>query len=179
MMSKQKKQIKHKAGAYTLWLKPLPKGPLMMALSEEDRPEVPMIDRVYAGDVKVTEPNPQDPKYLNDLETWRAVYNSRLFRLCVVYGVDRVENAQGGEAKPTGEDLESVRFIYGNNISMFAARLYWLAELIGNTASGFINLVMGQSEVTEEGLAEAEDHFRGNHSGTGRGEGHESEPAEG
>lgn len=177
-MSKKNKQIRHKAGAHTFWLKPLPQGPLMMALSEEDKPEIPNTEVTYAGGVKVNEPNPNDPKYKNDIETWRAIYNSRLFRLCIVHGIDRVENGQGGEARPSEEAQEKVRFIYGNQISRYALLLYWYADLLGDTSQGFMSLVMGQSEVTESGLEEAEDSFRGSSDGTRSSEADENQSTE-
>lgn len=166
-MSKEKKQIKHKAGAYTFFLKPLPKGPLLMALSDSDRPQVPITEVQYAGGVVSSEPNPNDPAYLRAMETWSAQYNARLFRLCIVQGIDHVIDPQGKEAEPNPEQSEEVRFVYGGALSAKLTRLYWYADVLGNTAMGFMNLCMGQSEITKEGLEEAEEKFRPDSEGAG------------
>ncbi len=158
-MSKNK-QVRHKAGAYTFYLKPLGKGPLLMALSDADRPTPPMAEVTYAGGVKSIEPNPHDKDYRATLETWQAQYNARLFRLCITQGIDHVTDAQGNEAQPSQEEAEEMRFVYSSALSPRLVRLYWLAAILGATAMGFMNLVMGQTEVTEEGLAEAEERFQ-------------------
>lgn len=167
MTSKRTKQVRHKAGGYTFFLKSLPQGALMMALSEADKPDAPMVEVQFAGGTTAMQPNRNDKKYQSELETWAAQYNSRLFRLCVTRGIDHVEDARGGVAAPSTDELEDVRFVYGSGISHRAALHYWHADLIGDTAKGFMNLVLGQSEVTEEGLEEAEDRFRGNGEGPG------------
>jgi hypothetical protein len=166
-VSKEKKQVRHKAGAYTFYLRPLPKGPLLMALSDADKPQPPLAEVTYAGGVKNVEPNPRDRKYLDALETWEAQYNARLFRLCINRGIERVTDAQGKDVEPSADESEDVRFVYGSALTARAVRQYWLADILGNTAMGFMSLCMGQTEVTEEGLAEAEDRFRPDGEGAG------------
>ncbi len=154
------KEIRHVAGAHVFFLQALPMGPLLMALSDADKPQPPMAEVTYAGGTVVTEPNPHDPKYKAELEDWSAVYKARLFRLCVMRGIKRVETRQGDPAEPTPDELEDMRFVYGAAITHRNARNYWLADILGATATGFMNLCMGQTEVTEEGLEESEEAFR-------------------
>lgn len=171
-MPAEKKQIRHKARGHTFFLKKVEKAMVLMALSEGDKPKPPMVEVTYAGDVTAMQPNPQDPQYLQDLEIWNGQHNSRLFRICVVYGIDRVTNAKGEPAKMTPEEEAEIRFVYGDNLPMSSVQFYWMAKLIGNTAAGFMNLVMGQTEVTMEGLEEEEDRFRPDGEGPGiHGEG--------
>jgi hypothetical protein len=167
MVDKKKKQVKHVVGALVFYLKPLPQGSFLMALSEHDKPVAPITEVEYAGGTKVMEPNPHDEGYRRDLEMWNAQYNSRMFRLCVTRGIDRVEDRQGTPVEPSSDDLSDVRFVYGSNIPHRTAMHYWYADKIGDTASGFMNLVMGQTEVTEEGLEESEARFQPDGAGAG------------
>lgn len=165
-MSKDKKQIRHKAGAYTFYLKRILPGVMLMALNQDDKPRVPTVEVTYAGGVKGSELNPNDKEFLQKMENWEAMYASRLFRVCVTFGIDRVTNAAGEEANPSPEEIEKIRFLYGDQTPAGIVRLYWLAEVLGNTSNGFMNLCMGQTEVTEAGMTAAEDKFRPDDTGT-------------
>ncbi len=37
---------------------------------------------------------------------------------------------------------------------------FYYAQLLGDTAKGFMNLVLGQTQVTQQGLRQDEDRFR-------------------
>jgi hypothetical protein len=170
-MAKQR-VIRHKSGAHTFYLKPVESGALMMALSQSDKPQVPIVEVTYAGGTIGSEASPNDPNYIKSLRDWNAQYNSRLFRLCVVYGIEHVETGSGDEANPSSEDLASLRFLYGSEIPSHVLKYYWYAQILGNTSAGFMSLVLGQTHITDEELQADEDRFRSDDPGSGiRGEG--------
>jgi hypothetical protein len=116
------------------------------------------------------EPNPSDKQYREDLDTWQAVYNAKMFRQCLVSGLDHVVRRHGDTevpAAPTPEEVSKIRFINGAELSTELATYFWLAEIIGDTANAFMSLVMGQTLVTPEGLAEDEERFRTDSEGSG------------
>jgi hypothetical protein len=161
------KEIKHKAGAYTFFLQPIDEAILLMTLSEADRPPVPMVEVKYAGGLEGTEPNPNDPQYLKDIRDWESIHTARILRMCIVYGVKRVENALGAEAFPSAVELQKIRFVYGESLPSEIAVFYWYADLLRTTARGFMNLALGQTQVTEEGLKADEERFRADSKGSG------------
>lgn len=163
---KAKKELKHKAGGLTFYLKKMPAGVFLMALSVSDKPAAPVVEVEYADGSVGSEVNRREPKYLRELALWQSNYNARIFRLCVVYGISRVEHADGTPANPDDSKVAELRFIYGD-IPGSVARHYWYAEVIGDTASGFMNLVMGQSDITQEGLKKDERRFRPSGEGSG------------
>lgn len=163
----KKKQIKHKAGAYTFYLKPISQAVISMTLSDYDKPRPPTVEVEYADGTKVMEQNPSAPSYLAELQQWQAVYNTRIFRLCIRFGIDHVTDASGNEARPSRDDASAIRFIYGSNLPHDDLMFYWYAVILGNTMMGFINLALGQTEATEEDAIHAEELFRPDGEGAG------------
>ncbi len=158
--NKKSKQLRHVVGGLTFYLKKLPAGTFLMAGSHADNKPVPPTTEVrYADGTVVNEVNRRDPKYLRDMGLWQFANNARMFRLCVVHGIDRVEHANGTPAHPTEDEAAEILFVYGD-LPRKVIEHYWRADKIGDTAPGFMNLVMGQTEITEEGLAKDERRFR-------------------
>jgi len=159
-MAKKNKQLRHVVGGLTFYLKKLPGGTFLMAGSHADNKPVPPTTEVtYADGNVVEEVNRRDPKYVRDMNLWHFANNARMFRLCVVHGIDRVEHSDGSPAHPTEDEASEIRFVYGD-LPRNVVEHYWRADKIGDTAAGFMNLVMGQTEITEEGLAKDERRFR-------------------
>ena len=163
----KRKQIKHKAGAYTFYLKPIPQSVLAMVLSAYDKPPAPVVEVEYAGGVKVMEQNPNDPGYQAELQQWQVAYNARVFRACIRFGIDHVTDAAGNEARPSKEAASAIRFVYGASMPSDDLLFYWYAQILGNTMPGFTNLVLGQTAATEEDVANAEELFRPDGEGAG------------
>ena len=168
MASKKDKQIKHQVGSLSFWLKPLPKGVFINFLGDDSgKPEPPMVEVEYAGGYKEEQPNHNDPMYQQLMQAYQGERTGKMLRLCVVYGVEKVTDRSGKIQGPQKDDVARIRYIYGDKQSPDEVVWNWMAEQLGDTATGLMNLVLGQTEVTEAGLAEAEEMFQPDGEGAG------------
>lgn len=166
-MAKKNKELKHVAAGHTFFLKPVNRAILLMTLSDSDKPKPPEREIKYAGNVTRKAPNRNDRQYQNSLNAWEAQYNSRMLRMCIVFGIDHViENKTGLPAVPSDAKIAEIRFVYGD-LTESEILYFYYAEIIGETERGFMNLVLGQTRATQEGLKKEEQRFRPDSEGSG------------
>ncbi len=161
------------AGNRTIILQPIPRALLADVMSELDKPAAYKREVSYMDGAVVREEEVTNPELLSDEERaayeerqaeinlWNVSYVARLLRTCVAYGVKKVDGPG-----PTKREIELLLETYGT-ISEDALRRKWVLLLIGDRSQEFIDLVMGQTEITPEGLAVAEDSFRADSEGAG------------
>lgn len=151
--NRERKRVKFRAGARSIILKPIPQTLLADAMSEDDKPQPPMKEREYIGGVIREEPDESDEEYKQKMQLWQATYNVRMLRVCIAFGVDEIE---GPPAEP--KVMGQIEAAYGKQSSA-ELRMRWVMYLIGDNIEGFLNLALGQTVPTKEGLEEAEERF--------------------
>jgi hypothetical protein len=148
------KEIKHRAGKYTIYCQPVPRNLIVGVLADMGNPpEPPMVEVEYVGGHKIPQPAPNDPEYLAKVQLYDARYNSLMASICVAFGIKKVE------PMPEEGELENLRLIWK---SATGKELFykWVLMILGDTLLGFINLVLGQTEPMEREIAETVDTFR-------------------
>lgn len=153
--SRETKTVKFRCGAHTIILRPIPKTYLGAALAETGKPVPPKKEVEYMGGVKRLEDDLENPEYVGAHNLWYAGYADRLMRVCLAFGVEEVQGPP-----PTAEEQARIRAAFGKDITPQEEFVFWCFGLIGDETQGFLNLALGQGEITEEGLKEAEDRFQ-------------------
>lgn len=148
------KRVTFRCGAHSIVLKPIAKSYLGEALSETNKPLPPKKEVEYMGGVKRLEDDLDNEDYKMKYNLWYAGYASRLMRICLAFGVDHVSGPQ-----PTTDEQARIRAAFGN-VTPQEEYIFWMLGLIGDNTQGFLNLALGQTEPTEEGLKEAEERFQ-------------------
>lgn len=152
-VDRESKRVKFRAGARTIILKPIPQTLLADAMSEDGKPEPPMKEIEYLGGVVREEPDEKDVEYQKRYQMWQTTYNVRMLRLCIALGVDTIDGPP-----PDQNVIAQIEAAYGK-LSSQELQMRWVMYLIGDQITGFLNLALGQTVPTKEGLEEAEERF--------------------
>lgn len=141
-------------GETTLHLKPV--SPLILERLQSNQtgmPQPPVVDVELAGGRKRKEANPNDPDYQASLARWRTAQGVKMFEYCFSFGV--VE-------RPPKEFVDGHRYFFPE-ATEFEMQYLWIGSLVGdeNELTGLLNAVIGQTNVTREGLEEAKARFPG------------------
>ena len=127
------------------------------------RPPIPMDVSTVNGETMLT-PNPQHPDYLEAIEDFeRREEEYRLEQLLVSM---RYAFVLGVKDEPPAEWVElHKRFVIDKHQMKYSWVFSQLADM--EEAVEFLNLIVGQTEPTEQGISESEDRFPALGSGQG------------
>jgi len=120
--------------------------------STKGKPEAPLQDVPTRKGKKRKEPNPDDPDYQKALTEWGTDKSFRMMKYLICKGIS---------SDPPEDEEEALRAFFPDE-SADELRYIWVFEKLGDDekASGaLIDAILGQTTVTEEGLAEAEAIF--------------------
>lgn len=119
---------------------------------ERGKPKPPIQEVTYANNVTAQEENPNDPEYLEKVDSWRANRAFLLMRYVISEGID---------GTPPESFLTNYRENYFPEATDTELKYLWIATLIPDQEemTNLMRVIMGQTVPTPEGLAEAADTF--------------------
>ncbi len=129
------------------------------------KPAIPKVEVKIAGKHTRMELNPEDSAYKAALQNWERERNTRLVKYVFVHGI--TDDAPRAFVEDHRE--------YFPEASDRDLKYLWIASLVDQHVEdlqALIEAITGQTEITEGGLEEATNSFRGD----GRGDGHSPLP---
>lgn len=137
-----------------LHLKPVPALVVERLFKDQSgKPQVPMVDVLIGGKHSRSEPNPNDPAYLNALNDWTLEHQMKVFQYVIWKGIDN--------ATPKDFVKEHRQFL--PDATEPEMKYLWIGSLLENLEDIrlLVDAIIGQTAITEQGLEQAVQSFPG------------------
>lgn len=142
--------------------------PAILAIREVERQinaQKPKPPSIYREDKETNEENPEDPDYINNIQTWQAEALERQFNIALITGT-KIHSIPDGIAKFESEEWHGLLSVINVELEKSKEQRYiqWAKYVAAPELKDFfmiIGRVMSLIGVREEEVAEAVEAFRG------------------